>query len=64
MWSSVVAASAGCIKRNLWALTMPWDCSGYYTDEREVSEVEVGNEKIDSATLGKCSLQELAASWL
>ena len=35
-------------------------------DEREVSEVEVGNEKLSqsSATLGTCSLQEVAASWL
>ena len=37
-------------------------------DEREVSEVEVRNEKLklsqSSATLGTCSLQEVAASWL
>ena len=37
-------------------------------DETEVSEVEVGNEKLEvaqsSATLGTCSLQEVAASWL
>ena len=37
-------------------------------DEREVSEVEVGTKSLklsqSSATLGTCSLQELAASWL
>ena len=37
-------------------------------DEREVSEAEVGNEGLklsqSSATLGTCSLQEVAASWL
>ena len=37
-------------------------------DEREVSEVEVGNKSLklsqSSATLGTCSLQEVSASWL
>ena len=37
-------------------------------DEREVSEVEVGTKSLklsqSSATLGTCSLQEVAASWL
>ena len=37
-------------------------------DEREVSEVEVGSKSLklsqSSATLGTCSLQEVAASWL
>ena len=38
------------------------------TDGRQSLEVEVGNEKLkvvqSSATLGTCSLQEVAASWL
>ena len=37
-------------------------------DEREVSEVEVGNEKLEVVSefcyLGTCSLQEVAANWL
>ena len=77
MQSSVVAASTGCI-RNAVALRDPCAltefrcarCLGtaWAIDEREVSEVEVGNKSLklskSSATLGTCFLQEVAASWL
>ena len=78
MQSSLVAAGSGCI-RNAVALRdpcawswvqvrpMPWDCSGYWW-KRSFRDWGWKRKSLklsqSSATLGTCSLQEVAASWL